>query len=516
MGAQVKSDLFDLIKSLSKSEKRYYKLFAARHVIGEENNYNLLFDFVEGLKEYDEEKIEQHFKGHPFLKRFSMTKKRLFDHILQSLDAFHAASSVEAQLYRMLHSAEILYKKALYDSCASMLNSAEKLAIKEEKFHILLEIRLCFKRLIENESYSTISKKEIQQHLEDDLHYIEVISSYNRLWNVKSLLFSKLNQEGVARSEEDKNEYKQLVDELKKIPESQDFDSQYLRNHTRSAYFFAVDDTSSSLLEIHKNISLFQANSRVIQAEPNVYFSALTNAIYSHHAKGEYEEAYHFLGLLKSLPQQLGNAGNEDLDIKLFSSINSIELNLLNARGEFLQATDLEPIIEEGYRLYGKKISRIRRAYLGFSLAVAFFGNEDYAGALKWINVILNDPELDQKEDIFCFAQLFNLVIHFELKHQQLLPYAIQNAHRYLKTRNRVFAFESVFFKYLNKIIKAPSEVNKIELIGEVAIELEELRTKPYEKGVFDYFNFALWAKAKAQNTSFAELAKNQLAEVSK
>ena len=78
MSTKVKENLHELIKYLSKSEKRYFKLYASRHTIGDENNYIILFDYLEKQEEYKEEAIFKHFKGQAFLNKFSITKKRLY------------------------------------------------------------------------------------------------------------------------------------------------------------------------------------------------------------------------------------------------------------------------------------------------------------------------------------------------------------------------------------------------------------------------------------------------------
>lgn len=140
MSTKVKEALFELIKSLSKSEKRYFKLLSSRHTIGDENNYVKLFDFIDKQTAYDEDAIFIEFKDEAFLHRFSITKKRLYDHVLSALDAFHATNSVDAQLFKMLHSADILFNKSLYDQCARVLRSAEKLAEKNKRYTLLAEI----------------------------------------------------------------------------------------------------------------------------------------------------------------------------------------------------------------------------------------------------------------------------------------------------------------------------------------------------------------------------------------
>ena len=74
MSSKVNNALFDLIHSLTKSEKRYFKLMSSRHAIGGENNYIVLFDAIEKQSIYDEDKIFKTFKGEAFLNRFSITK----------------------------------------------------------------------------------------------------------------------------------------------------------------------------------------------------------------------------------------------------------------------------------------------------------------------------------------------------------------------------------------------------------------------------------------------------------
>ncbi len=55
MSNVVSNQLFQLIKSLNKSEKRYFNLYASRHTIGEKNNYVILFEAIDKQIEYDEE-----------------------------------------------------------------------------------------------------------------------------------------------------------------------------------------------------------------------------------------------------------------------------------------------------------------------------------------------------------------------------------------------------------------------------------------------------------------------------
>ena len=52
-------NLFKLVKSLSKSEKGYFKKYANFHVRNEQNNYTKIFDAIDNQKEYDEKKRKE-------------------------------------------------------------------------------------------------------------------------------------------------------------------------------------------------------------------------------------------------------------------------------------------------------------------------------------------------------------------------------------------------------------------------------------------------------------------------
>lgn len=50
--------LFKLIKSMTPSEKRYFKLFASNHRPTDTNKYFQLFDAIDAQKEYNDEALK--------------------------------------------------------------------------------------------------------------------------------------------------------------------------------------------------------------------------------------------------------------------------------------------------------------------------------------------------------------------------------------------------------------------------------------------------------------------------
>jgi len=510
MSKKASPALFELIKSMSKSEKRYFKILSSRHTIGEENNYITLFDYIEQQPAYNEEELFIHFHGEAFLNQFSITKNRLYETIMKSLDAFHSNSSVDTQIARLIHGAEILYNKSLYDHSRRQLNSAERLAKKHSKNIARYEINQKYNKLIETANYSNTSGEDIERIMQDNAERIQTLAYQNELWCIKSHLFILINKKGKARSAEDRNNYEQLYTRLNtiKTPPHDTFESSYLKNHILSAYYYAVLDESNCLKYLLLNKELLQQHPEQIKQEPNTYFSILTNIIHLYSKLGDYKKSALSLQELKEFPKEHKIELNQDLEIKFFSSVHSTELMLFIQKAEFQKALELELIILEGLRLYENTISSVRKAYLYFQLAIAAFGAEEYSKSLKWTNTILNDTSLDEKEDICAFTHILNLIIHSELKNDQLLPYAIKSTSRFLKNRNRTYRFEEIFLTYLKKAAKTNNHFDYEELLHTIGDELDIISKDPFESVALEYFDFRSWLTSKIKKLPFSEVKR--------
>ena len=69
--------LFKLIKSLTIAEKGYFKKYTAKHVIGEKNDYTILFEAIDALEEYNEELLLKKLSAESFVHRISAVKNYL-------------------------------------------------------------------------------------------------------------------------------------------------------------------------------------------------------------------------------------------------------------------------------------------------------------------------------------------------------------------------------------------------------------------------------------------------------
>jgi len=504
--------LFRLVKSLSKAEKRYFKLFAGRHSSHGKSDYITLFDAIEKQDIYDESKLAVKFKGTTFGHSPAIAKNRLYEAVLKSLHAFHSEGSIGVELQRLLHFVEILFNKSLYDESRKILNKASRIAQKYERHTFLIDIGKWEKRLLEKDSYAGKDFKDIQEILEADRRIIEKLRNYTEFWNIKSRLMLLLNKKGKVRDNDEMEKFKTIIDNTLLINEENalSYETRYLYFQIYSAYYFGTGDYHKSYEFINKHLELIEDHEEIFKEEPNKYFSALSNMIYLCTQLKKYDEVPRYLEKLKAIPEK-NTKMNEDMAIKLFSTTYSTELSLYMQTGEFSNALSLIQTVDDGLIKYKGKISKIRESFFRFTISQVYFAVADYSNAIKWINQLLNDDDIDDSQDIHCMARIFNLIIHLEAGNEELVPYTIRSTQRYLDKRNRIYKFETIFLSFINKLLKASGKGERKESFKSLRKELIVISKDPFEKSVFEYFDFTSWVEGKYLDIPFGDMVKQKM-----
>ncbi|MEZ4953596.1 MAG: hypothetical protein R2825_08470 [Saprospiraceae bacterium] len=129
-----KEDLFNLIKAMSKSEKRYFVLDAKKSGRSA-SRYLTLFETLGKMEEFDEEKLKKKFP-----QNLPSDKAYLYEAILRSMRDYRSASSKAAQVKERLMDARFLYERGLYDQSTGRIAEAKVMAKELEDHFTLLEI----------------------------------------------------------------------------------------------------------------------------------------------------------------------------------------------------------------------------------------------------------------------------------------------------------------------------------------------------------------------------------------
>ena len=513
MANKYSSHLFELIKSLTKAEKRYFKLFVARHTSSGPNNAQILFEHMESMDDYDEEALLEKLKSHAFTNKFSITKARLYDTILKSLDAFYAEKSKEQLIRNEIHYVEILFNKSLYKQCQKRILSAKKQAIKYNKNNLFAELLLWEKKLIEKNNYQKVTSKQIEELTFTEQDVLNNVSLNSKLWEFKAILFRHLNKIGRARTTEQVESLKADIENKLHtliIPEGK-IRMKYLFNHILSAYCFAIYDDKESLKSVIKNVTLIEENPNEFGEEPNILISTLTNGVYLAMKNKEVENAQALYNKLKILYSKAEEEGSQDVVLKVKSSLISLELLLIKLTCDFNKFEKISPTIYEFISENKKNLNESRLAFLYYNIAHILFIQDKFSEALKWINSLLNDIDIDQSQEVYSSAEILNLFIHFELDNKDLVRYALKSTKRFLKTRNKLFEYETLVLNFMQKTTSYNFDNYELdEVLSQFISDLKKVTSDTFENIPFEYFNCILWAESKVKKQKLNLLTREK------
>ena len=131
--------LFQLIKSLEKSEKRNFKLYIKRNSASEDLKSIQLFDALDKMEEYDEAQLLNKNKSIR-KQQLSNAKAHLYREILSSLRLIRQEDNIDIQLHEQLDYARILYNKGLYLQSLKILDRIKENARAHNQVTFLLQV----------------------------------------------------------------------------------------------------------------------------------------------------------------------------------------------------------------------------------------------------------------------------------------------------------------------------------------------------------------------------------------
>ncbi len=143
-----KDELFQLIQTLEKAEKRNFKLFVKRNSSTEDLKIILLFDALDKMEHYDEEHL---LKKAPAIRKqqLSNLKAHLYKQILSSLRIMRDDANIDMQLHEQMDHARILYNKGLYAQSLKILSRIKEMARAYNQITFWLQA-LIFEKKIES------------------------------------------------------------------------------------------------------------------------------------------------------------------------------------------------------------------------------------------------------------------------------------------------------------------------------------------------------------------------------
>lgn len=512
--------LFRLVKALSGSEKKYFKLFASRHVIKGKNNYLKLFEEIEKQLVYDEKKIFEYFAGQSYVRHLARHRHYLFNMILKSLQAFYSEATIELKLKNLLQQASILSNKNLPEHAFRLLQKARGIAVKSCKDIQYLEIIKAEQKMLRSFVSIRPLKGNLMQSAEQEADILKRITNYNEYQKLANRIFI-LDKSGGGLPRDEKtiekfrNEYNNPL--MRNVHNALSLPAKDVFYYIQTAFFLITEDLNRALEAAKKRIRLLDKYPFMKEDDPEKYIAATINYLTSCLRLHRYGA---FVRGTRKCKNEIRKMNAYKLSGKLLqfnAIVYNLELSYYIRTGNFKEG---EYFIKHEDAIMGKhfqKFDKLNQLVIYYNMAYIYFGSGHYALAASSINKILNDTDENIRQDIYAFARILNLIIHYELGNRELLEYIVKSTYRFLHRRNRLYKSEQLIVAFIQKEIPAViSKKDELDAFRKLKKEFQKIMHLPFEQKIMEYFDILSWLESKTGQKSFASIIQAKVKRTGK
>ncbi len=495
-------DVFGLIRSMSKQEKRYFKLYATAFTRSRATAYTELFDAIDRQPALDEAALRHRFQGRPGMANFAAAKHRLCRLLLDSLAAYSAEASAAAELRRMLAHIEVLYRKGLYAHCGRLIRRAIRKAERYEELNVLLQLLHWERRLLLRQMKEGLSDELARNagHTKRSLQRIQTtIASLEQA----GLAHTAIHRRVAPRGDEEREELQRiLAHPLLRSPEQVDsFSARHALLKVLASSELLRGDYEAALLRHRDIVELWRTHQDQLRDHSDTYTADICNFLTCCIALKRDEDFAGHLAAIKAIrPKSLA------AEVHRIERIYFLELSYHLNTGALDDALRVLPAIEEGITIHYDRILPSRRLILWLNCAIACFLSGQYSAVVAYLINILNEKPTELRRDIQECARVLRLLAHYELGDYDLLDRMLRSTRDYLRKQTPLLEFERRILTFVRQLLSSADRQATEALFNNLYRELLDLLHSTASAQPMGVFETLFWLESKRRNKDIASV----------
>ncbi len=502
--------VFELIRSMSKAEKRNFKLYATRLSGNQQAKFIALFDCLDGMEEYNEKRILQRC---PIKKeQLPNMKAHLYKQILVSIRLLEVQHSLHMQLHEQLDFARILYNKGLYQQSSKLLDKAADLALQSEQYTVALDfIELQKKIDTQNTTRGMISKSEKLNRLADTL--CDRITRISELANISTQLYGLYLQLGYTRTQKDINliihVYGQRLSKYENLPEDKlSFTERFYLYQAYAWYHYILHNMLLCYKNVRHWITLFDEHPQMKRLMFDAYMRGYSRLLDCLFLLRSYKRFAQTLNTFEHEIAGIDNVGDNSRMIALQIHYTH-QINKSFYEGAFNEGIKIIPEVEAFIQRYQNHLDIHHRMLLYYKIACLYFGNGDYDACMNYLKRIISTRDPLIRRDLQCYARILNLICSYESGSDYNIDYQIRAVYVFLDKMNDLQQVQKEMMHFLKRLNSVYASDLK-EAFRKLYETLKPYEHHPYERRTFYYLDVLSWLQSKVEGIPVGEVIRRR------
>ncbi len=482
-------DIFNLVKSLTTNEKKFFKHYAERQKGSKV--YKTLFLVLDEMVDYDPDFVASQFSG-----QLHVTKKYLFDEILKSLQFKN--KTIQDELQASLANIDRLYRIGLYLKMHQYIKRAKKIALAHEEFELYLLL------LNKEELYFTRKEAKKRQQLllsvqDERERVLTILFNIQAVKRVYTQLYLFIKDKHIASTPEDDQKLADLLDNDCLLEET-------LLSDTARIYAISCEIIKHRMRQEHKEeyelsrklMIIFSNHSELCRTHQHRYVAELIKFFQACFQKNQFEEALKTYVELQQIPDK---GLNEKLQIFTYASPALLQY-YLGVKKDLKEGIPILRKLEKEYEVFRAHLNIESRALFLVNVMMKNMELKDYSMAKTHSFELMSFPKNRIRKDIGRMHRIVSLLMYFESKDWSALLSRAQSVYDVVrKQRKDLPKWEWEMVRFFYRLPDTPTDKPKVrKLLVELHEKITELQKEEYEERTMRTFNFPTWILVELKN----------------
>jgi hypothetical protein len=470
-------ELFQLVNSLSKSEKKFFTQYVNLYEKGASPIYLQVFNFLNDEPEYSEERLFKKFRDKTFQKNYPVTKHYLKNLIIKTLRHGDLTVRDDRDLTVYVLDIKRMMAKGLIPMAKRMIEKLKQEANDDEKLLDMIQLIAMQRGLISMGYYRHEPEVNLDTLDDEEDLLFEKIKQLRQLMNCSIQLYALMHHEGGTLPAEaivqiealGKKPYLQNYEQLLTAKAKHTFLQFWALYHCALGDYKKYYAYACRKLEFVEREKIPNTVSNWLIVGHNHYLAA--SLLARNFSEFETRLAYIEAMQLKSTFH----------DADRFQTVSMFSLLYYIYHYHEGQIRKYIAYSEQGLVTFAPFMHKSFSYTLRTTIAYAYLRINELDACLKEVNDLLALTSAETRRDYVGHVKIINLMLRYKMKEHAYLSYLIKNTYRFFVSYLYTTPVHQFVIAYLKDAMKTKGRQQLHELNTRYLNMLKELRYNPGE-----------------------------------